>query len=111
MLLCREILAKMLHKETVSFLTQLDAIWDEMGIEGDLRSHRGNMVVTHVTELFKDILTEANEYKTALCDKITAMLKDLGHLERELQVHIPYNRSDNIPLYTVKKGLEEHLQQ
>ncbi|GLV38821.1 fascetto [Carabus blaptoides fortunei] len=106
----REILTKMIHKETVTFLTKLDSIWDEMGIEGELRSHRGSMVVLHITDLFNDILTEANECKTALCEKITAMLKDLCHLERELQIQIPYDRAANVPLRIVKKGLEEHLQ-
>lgn len=107
MLLCRKNLAIMLYEETCSFLNDLNSIWEKIDIEDNVRDQRGNMIFTRVKKLYEDIL--ANEQNSALFAKITAMLNDLNHLEKELRIKISYNRSENISLDTINE-LEKILQ-
>ena len=77
-------------------MTQLAAVWDEIGIAGEQRAARRGVVLVHVSNLLEEMIREERALRDRLADSVKRLGVELMQLCTELA----------LPLYEVSHGNE-----
>lgn len=95
--------------ESKDFQQKLDEIWDQIGVDTEVRHRRAKIVSIHVRDIYRDVLTEAQEEQKLLLESITTLLKEMDKLQKELHIRNPVCVYENIPFFKVKTELENKI--
>lgn len=98
-----------IHKETNIFLEKLEKIWDQIGMDPEVRRERLEIISMHVKDIYKEVLTEAKDDQRHLLESIEGMLQEIDKLKKELRIRNVVESYENVPFIQVKKDLKHKI--
>lgn len=98
-----------INQETKTFQQKLEEIWDEIGVDAEVRRKRIKIVSTHVKDIYTDVLTEAQDDQKHLLEAIELLLKEIDKLQKELHIRNSFSAYENVSFIKVKMDLENKI--
>jgi hypothetical protein len=74
----------LIHQSIDVALERLSTIWNLIGIQGDQRSSRCNVVLSYVNNLFDEMVREEESLHSRLVANADRLKADLAHLHDEM---------------------------
>lgn len=70
-------------------MTDLQRIWDEIGISEEQKEERTQVVLKHLQTLLHEMVVEEQELKKTLLENVQSCTEDLERLSKELGMECP----------------------
>ncbi|CAL7944982.1 unnamed protein product [Xylocopa violacea] len=93
-----------------SALTQMNTIWEEIGMSDEARSIYCDQVFNYINDLLDDMVVETESKKQAIINNVKYLIEQIINLTKELGTDIVTTGYENLPLKNVEQVLSTDLE-
>lgn len=91
-------------------LSQMHAIWEEIGVNEEGRLVYLDQVSEYIDDLLQDMVSETEMKKETILNNVKTLLDDIADLSKELQTDVRITGYEHLPLKQIEKVLRTDLE-